>query len=89
MEQRTQTAVAAPLSDNDPDYWHSLIDERAAAEFLGLTDRCLQRWRQKGGGPRYVRLSPSVIRYRRIDLKEHADQRVRRHTHDQGPQQAA
>lgn len=73
-----------PASINDPDYWHALITEREAAAFLSLTDRTLQKWRQEGGGPRYVRLSASCIRYTRLGLKQHADERVRQSTSDPG-----
>ena len=39
-------------SKDDLDYWHSLIDEREAAAFIGLTDRTMQAMRQRGDGPR-------------------------------------
>ncbi len=67
-----------------PDYWHALIDEKAAAEFLGLTDRTMQAYRHRGGGPRYIRLSSRCLRYRRADLREWADARVRTSTSDPG-----
>ena len=68
------------------DFWHSLIDEKAAGAFLNLTDRTLQEKRQKGGGPRFIRLSSRCIRYRRIDLKQWADEHVRASTSDPGPE---
>ena len=73
----------APLG-NDPDYWHALIKEKAAAAFLGVTGRSLQKWRQVGGGPRYVSLSARCLRYRRIDLKAWSDERLRKSTADSG-----
>jgi predicted DNA-binding transcriptional regulator AlpA len=72
---------AAPA---DPDYWHTLIDEKAAAEFLGLTDRTMQALRQRGGGPQYIALSSRCLRYRRIDLRKWAEARVRTSTSDPG-----
>ena len=61
MTEANPTALAAvnqaPESGASSDYWHALIDEKAAAAFLGLTKRTLQAHRQKGGGARYVRLS--------------------------------
>ncbi len=30
----------------DPDYWHALINEKAAGDFLGLTDRAVQKMRR-------------------------------------------
>ncbi len=66
------------------DYWHALIDEKAAAAFLGLTERTMQAYRQKGGGPKYIHLSSRCLRYRRIWLLEYAEARVRTSTSDPG-----
>ena len=71
------------------DYWFALIDETEAAEFLGLVDRTLQKMRQRGGGPRFVRLSSRCVRYRRDDLRQWADARVRTSTSDTGSEAAA
>ena len=70
------------------DYWHALIDEKAAAAFLDLTDRTMQAMRQRGGGPHYIRLSSRCLRYRRVDLREWADARVRTSTSDPGTEAA-
>ena len=69
---------------NDSDYWHSLINEKVAAAFLGVTDRHLQELRQRGGGPRFIRLSSKLIRYTRTLLKSYADARMRSSTSDPG-----
>jgi hypothetical protein len=66
------------------DYWHGLIDERAAADFLDLSVRTLQKQRQTGGGPPYYALSPRCIRYTRIGLKAHAEARARTSTSGTG-----
>jgi len=76
-------------SSSDADYWNSLIDERTAADFLGLCDRSLQNFRQRGDGPKYIRISSRCIRYRRTDLARFADERVRKNTSDLGPAEAA
>ena len=55
------TSGADPPSD--PDYWNALINEKLAAEFLGLTVRSMQTARQRGGGSRFVRISARCIRY--------------------------
>ena len=68
----------------DPDYWHALINEKAAGDFLGLTDRAVQKIRQTGDGPRYVRISSRCLRYRRIDLRTWAEARIRKSTSDPG-----
>ncbi len=85
------TAVSAYASDgqDDPDYWHRLIDEKAAAEFLGLTDRTMQVMRQRGGGPRYTVISSRCLRYTRFGLRSWAESRMRSSTSDPSPETAA
>ena len=75
-------ALTPPEADTA--YWFNLIDEKAAAEFLGLTDRTMQKLRQKGGGPRYSALSSRCLRYRRQDLRQWAEARMRSSTSDPG-----
>ena len=87
-------AVVGSETQETPDYtperfWYELINERAAAEFLGLTDRTLQTFRYRGDGALYVAVSSRCIRYRRIDLKAWADERLRSSTADTGPDEAA
>ncbi len=48
---------------NDPNFWESLINEKRAGDFLGLSDRAMQKMRQTGGGPRYVHISSRCLRY--------------------------
>ena len=40
-----------------------LLRPEEAARRLGLTVRALDKWRARGIGPRYVRLSARAIRY--------------------------
>ena len=87
----TETSAVALATDGgdlplgeDPAYWHSLIPETEAAEFLDLTSRTMQAMRQRGGGPRFVRISARCIKYRRVDLKSYADDRLRYSTSDPG-----
>lgn len=71
------------ISENlsrDPDYLDRLINENEAATFIGYTIRALQGWRVKGGGPRFIRVSSRSIRYRRRDLIEWAEERLKRTT---------
>ncbi len=77
--------LAGPGADGD--YWHALIAEAEAANFLGFTVRCLQNWRYRGGGPKYVRINKRN-RYRRIDLREFAERCLRISTSDPGPEPA-
>ncbi len=71
-------------TDGAQDYWFSLINEKAAAAFLGLTDRTMQALRQRGGSPRYVYISSRCLRYRRADLRAWAEARMRTSTSDTG-----
>lgn len=68
----------------DPDYLDRLIPEKEAARFLGYTDRALQNWRLRGGGPKFVRVSKRSIRYRRRDLNKWVESRLRSNTSDTG-----
>ena len=85
---KPESAASLDGAARDPpdatDYWHTLIDERTAAKFLGVTDRSMQKWRQTGGGCRYIALSSRCLRYRRIDLREFAEARLRKSTSDPG-----
>lgn len=44
------------------------IDTDAAAEWLSLSTRMLEKLRQTGNGPRFVRISQKCVRYRIVDL---------------------
>lgn len=50
-----------------------LLDERRAAELIGLSPRYLQLCRQRNTGPAYVRISGRTIRYRPEDLRAWAE----------------
>ena len=54
----------------------TLLTEKGAADFLDLTPRCLQAWRCRGGGPRFVKISSRCIRYRRSDLQKWVQERL-------------
>lgn len=89
MNETTPIAILPgdpPSQADQPsgDYWYALVDENVAGEFLALVPRTMQLYRQKGGGPKFIRLSARCIRYRRIDLKAWTDERVRTSTADQG-----
>ena len=91
MTETSAVALAAvdqaPESGASPDFWFQLINETVAAEFLNLTPRSMQAMRQRGGGPNFCRLSARCIKYRRVDLKNYADDRLRSSTSD--PDEAA
>ena len=86
--RETPGAVTAVGADPpaDSDYWHGLIDERAAAAFLGVSVRTMQSGRQTGAGAPFVRLSARCIRYQRIILRAYAKARLVSSTSDPGPE---
>jgi hypothetical protein len=53
-----------------------LLSERAAAALLCLSVRTLQRLRQTGGSPKFVRLSKGRIAYRLTDIEQFVAARV-------------
>ena len=61
-----------------------LLTEKETAKILGFSIRTLQKWRVKGGGPRFVRVSARAIRYRRADLDQWIEGRIRTSTADVG-----
>ena len=63
-----------------------LLTEKEAAKLLGFSVRTLQGWRYRGGGPRFVRVSRGCVRYRRQDLDEWVESRLRWSTSDDGTQ---
>ena len=77
-----------PSEIDDLAYWHELIPETEAAEFLDLTPRSMQAMRQRGGGPKFIRLSSRCIKYTRTLLKAYADARLRSSTSDPGEAKA-
>ena len=81
-------SVASPPPDNGgvgaADELTPLLTEPQAAAYLNLTQRALQAWRCRGGGPRYVKISARAIRYRKSDLGLFVDERLRSSTSDVG-----
>ena len=72
-----------PLTQNH----NPLLNEREAAALLGVTTRCLQAWRYRGGGPQFVKISARCNRP--SDLHEFIDTRLRASTSDAGEGGAA
>ncbi len=44
------------------------LNTREAADYLSVSTALLEKWRCKGGGPRYVKYGARIVRYRREDL---------------------
>ena len=75
-----------PDEIGNPTFWYELIDEKTMAPFMGVTVRSLQKWRQTGDGPQFVRLSTRNVKYRRIDGRSYSESRLRSSTSDPGPE---
>ena len=53
------------------------IGSDKAANLLDVSERTLEKWRREGGGPKFVRISHKLVRYRICDLKEFQESRLR------------
>lgn len=67
--------------DLNPD---PLLTEAEAAAYLNYRPRTLASWRLSGRGPRFLAVSRTSVRYRRSDLDEWIESKVRRSTSDDG-----
>ena len=74
-----QPEIRKSFSELDPELY---IDEKRAAEYLGLSPRTLQGYRVKGGGPEFLKISHKVVRYKIADLLEWIKNRKRKNTSD-------
>lgn len=70
MEKSTTKAIAA------------LLDESAVAGLLGVSRYCLQAWRVRGGGPRFIAVG-RCVRYREADVLAWLDSRTRSSTSEE------
>ena len=72
------------MTDQTPDP-NQLLTEKEAASLICYSQRALQNWRVRGGGPRYVKVSARSVRYQRRDVLEWIEARKRKHTAQAGP----
>jgi hypothetical protein len=57
----------------------TLLNQKEAALYLGVSVRTMEGWRLRGGGPLYSKLG-SCVRYRLGDLDAFVDGQTRSHT---------
>ena len=69
---------------SNPDSDHKLRTPEAAA-YIGCSPRTLEKFRQTGGGPVYLKVGRSVL-YLRSDLDLYLEQCRRASTSDPGPE---
>jgi hypothetical protein len=65
LDRRAQALVESARGDND-----ELLTTRETADWIGVSTQWLEIGRSKDYGPRFVRVSPRCIRYRRGDVVE-------------------
>jgi predicted DNA-binding transcriptional regulator AlpA len=56
-----------------------LLDEREVAVLIGVKRTCMQSWRLKGGGPRWIAVG-RLCKYREADVLAWLDERTRTNT---------
>ena len=66
------TGPTQALGDDEGD---RLFTAAETARFLNVSERCLENWRVRGGGPKYLRLSRRCVRYRRRAIWDFLDER--------------
>ena len=54
----------------------TLLNTRVAAQALGVQPRTLEDWRRRGGGPAYIRLSATCVRYSLDSLQAWLNERT-------------
>ncbi|MBI1328112.1 MAG: helix-turn-helix domain-containing protein [Alphaproteobacteria bacterium] len=56
------------------------IDEKRAAEYLGISYKTLQGYRVKGGGPEFVKIGKKTVRYKFSDLQKWTENKKKKNT---------
>ena len=71
LDRRAAAIVAQDTGADD-----QLLSTRDLAEWLGVSTQFLEIGRHKGYGPKFTRLAPRDIRYRRADVRAWLAERV-------------
>ena len=74
-----RAASLAEQGRGDPD---DLLDTPTVADWLGTSPEWLEIGRSKGYGPKFVKLNPKRVRYRRADVLTWLGERTYRSTAD-------
>ncbi len=61
----------------------ALLKQRQAASLIGVSERTLECWRCRGGGPPFVKISRRAVRYRRQDIDQWVGERVQYSTSEE------
>ena len=76
----TLDAALAPIITDANVSVPTLLTPSRTAEVLGVGLKTLERWRSTGEGPHFVKLSPSTVRYRAVDLNTFVAERIKSNT---------
>jgi hypothetical protein len=68
QSSRARSTTRRPLAPRDPND-ELLTPQEVSAEY-GISEANLATWRTRGGGPRFLRPRPRVIRYKRSSIVE-------------------
>jgi predicted DNA-binding transcriptional regulator AlpA len=60
--------------------WPDNMRPKVAADYLGISKSFLDQSRLTGTGPKFVKVSPTMVLYRRVDLDAWMEARVVRST---------
>lgn len=72
---------------NQPNEYDPLDPPSLVSAWTGLSESTLARYRMRGGGPAFIKLTNNrqgVVRYRRSDVEAWIASRVRRSTSESG-----
>lgn len=83
MKRQTSQLDGLRRGAESPPPMEPPVDTRRAAEITGLSPRTLEKFRQQGGGPLYLKLNRKVL-YLPEDLRRWLAARRRRSTSDPG-----
>ena len=76
LDRRALDLIEAANEGTDDE----LLDTSRTAVWLGVSPEWLEIGRSKGWGPRFIRISPRRVRYRRGDVKQFLEERAHRST---------
>ena len=73
------------MSETSTEFGQKLLTTAQVAEALEISERTLEDWRLRGCGPRFIRASRRLVRYRPSALAQWCRDREVSSTSDPGP----
>lgn len=65
--------LEAPTGLRNPFSGVGLLNQKQTSEFLGVSERALEKWRLEEKGPPFVKVGNKLVRYRLSDLQKWID----------------